>query len=371
MGPGKDGFGPFRKGEQHELPPYTGQIVVPETIYVVRGLDWVLAGLCAGFVLGVYLSTLPPTVTGEDSGELIVAAYTLGVPHPPGYPIWCLLAHPFTYIPIGSVGWRVALSSAVFASMAVFTLYFLALKVGHSRAAGMAAALVFAFSGEFWEQSVIAEVYALNALFVALYFLLLVLWYETRKNGLLYIFALLYGLSLTNHNTMTLLGPVAVLFVLYVDREPWRRWRLYASCVVLGFVGLSVYLYLPIRSLADPPVDWGNPENWRNFREVVQRKQYAFMFTEDPRTLERFAGQFMEFLRQYTIQFTPWLAGLPLIGLWLIWRNRPHRPVLGLLLAALFVLTIGFIVILNFDLDKQGTWVASVSSSRPTSYWPY
>ena len=53
--------------------------------------------------MGLYVYTLAPTVTLEDSGEFITAAYHLGVPHPPGYPLWCLIAHTFTWIPLGSV----------------------------------------------------------------------------------------------------------------------------------------------------------------------------------------------------------------------------------------------------------------------------
>lgn len=73
-----------------------------------------VAATAASFtVLLAYLLTLPPTVTGEDSGELISAAYVLGIPHLPGYPLWTLLTHAFTYIHIGSVAYRVALFSAV------------------------------------------------------------------------------------------------------------------------------------------------------------------------------------------------------------------------------------------------------------------
>jgi threonine/homoserine efflux transporter RhtA len=83
--------------------------------------------------------------------------------------------------------------------------------------------LIFAFSREFWEQSVIAEVYALNVLFLTLCLFLLLRCYESRENRHLYLFAIVYGPSLGNHNTMVLFGPLAVLFVLDVDREPRRR----------------------------------------------------------------------------------------------------------------------------------------------------
>src|SRR5262252_3863315 len=67
--------------------------------------------------LSVYSFTLAPTVTLVDSGELIVAAKSLGVAHPPGFPLYVLLAHLATLIPIGSIAFRVNLASAVFAAL--------------------------------------------------------------------------------------------------------------------------------------------------------------------------------------------------------------------------------------------------------------
>src|SRR4026209_1515549 len=78
--------------------------------------------LCAGAVflvaLVVYSWTLAPTVTLTDSGELIVAAYGLGVAHPPGFPLWVMLAHLASLVPVGSVAVRINFSSAVFAAFA-------------------------------------------------------------------------------------------------------------------------------------------------------------------------------------------------------------------------------------------------------------
>ena len=80
--------------------------------------------LVAGFVcLSVYTITLAPTVTSEDSGELIAAAHCFGVPHPPGYPLWTMLCGAFIRVfAIGSVAWRANLLSAVCAAGAIAVL---------------------------------------------------------------------------------------------------------------------------------------------------------------------------------------------------------------------------------------------------------
>src|SRR5215510_12533125 len=78
--------------------------------------------LCAGAVflvaLVLYSWTLAPTVTPTDSGELILAAYGLGVAHPPGVPLWIMLTHLASLVPVGSVAVRINFSSAVFAALA-------------------------------------------------------------------------------------------------------------------------------------------------------------------------------------------------------------------------------------------------------------
>ena len=158
--------------------------------------------------MGVYFYTLGPTITGEDSGELVTAAYHLGIAHPPGYPIWCLLGKLFTCVPHGTIAWRVNFMSAFFGAATVFLVTLLVIKLTRNRLAGVAAALALAFSGEFWEQSVIAEVYSLNAFFVAACVFFLVLWYQRRNDLILVAFAAVYGLSLCNHNTMHFLPPV-------------------------------------------------------------------------------------------------------------------------------------------------------------------
>jgi 4-amino-4-deoxy-L-arabinose transferase-like glycosyltransferase len=256
------------------------------------------AAACALVALLVYLRTLPPTVTGEDSGELVVAAYTLGIPHPPGYPLWCLLAHAFTYLPFGTVAWRVTLASAVFAAATVFVTGLIVARLTGRRAAIVAAALGLAFSRELWEQASIAEVYSLNALFTSVCLLLLLRWYHERRDALLYVFAIVVGFGTGVHHTMLVLAVAFAAFVVAIDHDA-RAWRrVYPRCVLLALLPLAVYAYLPIRSAADPPIDWGDPETWSRFWAVVSRRQYAYLWTRYPRTLAHFVALVGEFLRQ-------------------------------------------------------------------------
>ena len=80
--------------------------------------------------LTVYLFTLCPTVYVGDSGELITAAYTTGVPHPPGYPLFCILGKLISFLPIGTIAFRMNLMSSLFGAVALFVFYiFLTSKI--------------------------------------------------------------------------------------------------------------------------------------------------------------------------------------------------------------------------------------------------
>ena len=340
-------------------PAYTGQIPQPADTVRLTRRHVAVAALCAIAAFLVYLRTVGPTVTGEDSGELVTAAYTMGVAHPPGYPLWCILGKLFTLIiPLGTVAWRVNVMSAFFAASTVFVVCLLGIKLRAHPLAAAAGALALAFSKELWEQATIAEVYTLNAFLVATCVLLLFVWYESRRNAVLYVFALVYGLGLCNHNTMHFLAPPFVLFVLAVDREPWRRWRAYGLCVALAGLAWCLHLYLPLRARTNPPVNWGNPSNWESFWDVIRRKQYSFGITADPRTPARLLVQTWHFAKLYAREFTPWLLWAPLLGIPALWRKEKLRLIF---LAGLAVYVVfGFIFILNFDIDKQSLWLNNV-----------
>jgi tetratricopeptide (TPR) repeat protein len=293
-------------------------------------------------VLALYIPSLPTAITGEDAGELAAAAYVLGIPHPPGYPLWCLLAHPFTWLPVYTVSWRVSLFSAVMAAATVFLLVLLLQRLTRSRLAAMAGAAALAVLPEFFSQATVPEVYTLNTFFVALCWLLLMLWQDSRRDKLLFAFAAAYGFSLANHNTMLLLGPVFGLFIFSVERPGLARFRTYAGMAVLSLViAFALYAYLPLRSLSNPPVDWGNPETLSLWWRHVTRGQYAFMLTQEPRGLARLGMQLWMSLPSSS---GGW--GLLMMGLLGFLGVRPVSRV-WLLLGSGLLTYLGFVLIQN------------------------
>ncbi|XP_027426247.1 transmembrane protein 260 isoform X3 [Zalophus californianus] len=183
----------------------------------LRGGVAVFAGVAAVFTL-----TLPPSVPGGDSGELITAAHELGVAHPPGYPLFTLVAKlAIILFPFGSVAYRVNLLCGLFGAVAASLLFFTVFRLSGSHAGGILAAGVFSFSRLTWQWSIAAEVFSLNNLFVGLLMALTVHFEEAatakERSKIAKIGAFCCGLSLCNQHTI-------VLYVLCII--PWILFRL-------------------------------------------------------------------------------------------------------------------------------------------------
>ncbi len=242
---------------------------------------WRSGALALAFAVpfSLYLATLAPTVTLEDSGELIAAATTLGVPHSPGYPLFALAGKLFGSLPLGDdVAFRLNLMSAFCSALAALLVAWttgLVLEVctashGPPRAAdgvdtwvsALAAGLWFATAFEVWEQAIITEVYALNLAVVTAFFLLLArCWREVSPASSARFSALCFlaGLAPLAHPTSFILVPLLALHLARNERGRLSPRRL--SHGAAAFVaGLLPVLYLPLASLRDPAADWGDPE---------------------------------------------------------------------------------------------------------------
>lgn len=245
-------------------------------------LRWGWFGALFLAVLIVYSVTLAPGLTwkndGADGGDLIAAAARLGVAHPSGYPTYLLLVRLFQFIPFGSLAGRTALFSAVCASIAALLTVFVIRQSApglrrYGWVGGLLAGLAFGLSPLLWSQAVIAEVYSLHMAFVAAALLCIVVAAETDQIGwLTRLGGLLFGLGLGNHLTLIFLLP-PWLFVL-----GWRKGKLTVRPVIESLLtlalGLLVYLYIPLRAAAQPPVNWGNASTGDGFLWVVTARNY-------------------------------------------------------------------------------------------------
>ncbi len=311
----------------------------------------------------LFVPMLAGDITGEDGPEFVTAAAVLGIPHPPGYPLYCMIGHAFTRLPLGTLPWRVSLMSAVFAAGAAALVSLLAARLFQNSVTAPAAALVMATKPEFARQAVVPEVYSMNAFFVALALLLLFMWRTSRRDRTLAWFAVVFGLGMTVHNTFALLAPLFAAFVICVDRRAPggdaarllpapRRWAVYAGLSLLSAaVFWAVCLYLPLRSAANPPLDWGNPETLANWWRHLRREQFDFMVTQYPRGFGRLWEQAKVMAGLYMEQR---FLFLDLAGLMLMLFAGRKKDAL-FLAACAFAVVAGFVLWQNFELTRD--WI--------------
>lgn len=280
-----------------------------------RGLA-VWAALATGLLaLGVYLLTLAPDLTsayfGGDGGELITAAVTRGIPHPPGYPTYLLLGKLFSYLPMGTVAFRFNLFSAVCtaAAAALATATATRLTRENNPYVPVVAGLTFALTPLVWQQALITEVYGLNLLAAAALLWSVVAGWSPFWRGFL------LGLALTTHLTSLLLLPLVLALT------PPRGWLRLALGLTLG---LLPYIWLPWWLHPDSPVVWGDPSTLQGWWWLVSGRIYQPNLAH----FDQIELRLTPWLAALARQFAWWGWGLLLPGLW---RRRRDRLALALL----------------------------------------
>jgi len=319
--------------------------------------ELLLAGVVFVVALLLYTLTLAPTVTLVDSGELIVAAWGLGVAHPPGFPLWIMLAHLASLPTFGNVAARINFSSALFAALACATLTLvvaellitagsLATPERTSKAAqqskkiedsiggrfvifapAVGAGLLIACSRTLWSYATITEVYALNALLILVVFFLVLRWrrgiVETGTKGTavvttydvwIYAAAFAFGLAMGVHHVtvgLTLPAIAAVVYRTQGLRFFTSRRLLFAALISIGGL-VAVYAYLPWAASRSPVMNWGNPRSLQEIWWHITGRQYRVFFSFSPTTM---GVQFIEFCRMAFREFgVPWLPVTPFLA---------------------------------------------------------
>ena len=320
--------------------------------------DWLQAGIVAAALFVLYAASAPRTVALEDDGLFILSSYFLGVEHPPGYPLFTLIGHLFTFLPFGSVAYRVHLASAMFGALTCGAAWLCARALVGGRVTAYLAALALGVSPVFWSQAIIAEVYTLNTFF----FLMLVFMglqlcppstqagANPQRNSLLPWMALVFGLSLSNHYPLMLLvAPAFVILLWPIRAEVLRRFGILAWLVILG---LLPYAWMVRRSWMALPINFDGPlETIPEIIFFLSRAGYAEVdhsvsagLLDHIRFFEFFGG---ELLRQFAVIGTLVAAA----GFWLQWRVLGRR-VAAFLTVAFLMPSAFLLLLLGFDYDS-------------------
>ncbi|HEY2026726.1 MAG TPA: DUF2723 domain-containing protein [Gemmatimonadaceae bacterium] len=324
--------------------------------------------MAACAVLTLYVVTLAPTTAMWDASEYITAAYVLGIPHPPGNPLFVLLGRVATLLPIGNVAMRVNLLAAVSSALTAGIWFLVAERVlsrwfeaRWQRVAGASiAALLGATAFTVWNQSVVNEkVYTVSLLFFAVVSWLTVMWCDdpdgVRADRLLILIAFLIGLGYTNHPAGFLVAPAVVVAVLARRPRTLLRWRvLLAATLALG-LGLTPFAYEPIRAAHHPPLNEGEPTGCAT--------QIGFACTFSSTTVKRLMANVNR--EQYgkpslADRQAPFSAQLGMWWLYFRWQwlrdARGTQPVLQAALAALFFALGIWGGLVHWSRDRASFW---------------
>jgi hypothetical protein len=309
--------------------------------------DWAHAGVVTLILLALYAATAPRTVALEDDSLFVLSSYYLGIEHPPGYPIFTMIGHLFSKLPIGPVAYRVHLASALFGALTCGAAWLCARQLGLARLASWLAALALGVSPVFWSQSIIAEVYTLNT-----FFLLVLVYLGLRAEQdprVLPWMALVFGLSLSNHYPLMLLAAPAFLILLWpVRMELLRRFGL---LVFLVIVGLLPYLWLVRRSWAALPISFaGELDTISEIIFFISRAGYAGVdHSITAGWLDR--TRYFTFVgSQLFVQFAVVGTLLGFAGFYSQWRVLGRR-VSAFLTAVFLMSSVALVALLGFDYD--------------------
>ena len=346
------------------------------------------AAIASGLTFLLYLLTLSPETAMWDTSEYIAAAYTLGLPHPPGNPFFVLIGRVFTILPIApNIAMRVnllaALSSAVSAGMWFLITERVLVGWFEERwqriVGGSVAVLIGATAFTVWSNSVVNEkVYTVSLAFLAICSWLIVRWCDEpdspQADKILVLVAYLAGLGYANHMAGLLVLPAAGIAVLLRKPQTILKWKLITVAVLALVLGGSSFATQPIRAAHNPAINEGEPTACRQGLEVgctFSKGTYdAFMYNFNrgqygkPAVTERMApfsaqvGMWWlyfkwQWLRDHKQENPGLQSGLAavflllgLIGGWVHYRRDPRSfAYFGPLM---LTLTLGLIYYLNF-----------------------
>jgi hypothetical protein len=322
---------------------------------VFHWIDWLSFGITTMAAFGVYLCTIAPEVTLEDGGTFITGAAYAGVPDCPGFPLWTIYSWLFIkLIPFSNIAWRVTVGSALAAALACG---WTALMVSRGGAlllentpafaarkpveqnllrvvCGCVAGMALGLCEVIWSQVALLNIWALStALFAAMLALLMRWTAAPQRKRFLYAAVFVFGLLLTNSQSLIAVAPAVVLWVMFSEAEvgrelfllaaalaiierttglfPWfaafsyrnvplliafapaaigavvagltaRRvgseWKSALACGAVFLAGLGLYFYSPLASMTNPPLNWAYPRTVDGFYHLVTRGQYDQLY---------------------------------------------------------------------------------------------
>ena len=277
---------------------------------------WLAVALVVSFTFALYHATLLPGFDFGDTGFFQTTVGELTITPRHGYPLYFAIGNLFLWVTRLEPARALNLASAVEGALACGIIVLAAAELSESILAGIAASALFAVSYTFWSQAIIAEVYSLHMLFVALTLLLLLRWSKRPTTTRLAIFFAAYALGFGNHLSMVLLLPGFTLFLLLTGPDSWRsmlRPRIVALAIAIAAAGSLQYVW-NLRAL------WQWPHDPPRLLDALQTfwfdvtksdwRETLVMHVPESMLRSRFAMYAFDLAQQFG-----WAVGLAVVGL--------------------------------------------------------
>lgn len=322
--------------------------------FTLRAVPWAGVALFAA-TLALYTATLAPGLVFGDPAEYTFVPHIWGIMHPPGYAMQTVLGGIWQrIIPLGSIAYRANLLSAM-AGAAIAALVYGSVRALTPRdapamaqyAPGLLAGLSAATATDIWQHSIHANAHIITALLATANLFLLLRWSRGGADGAydarwLYAFCVVAGLSVTHHPLLIFSFPAYTAFILVTKPGVLADWKTLLKMTGFALIGLSVWLYLPIRASLPAPVPFGpdNTNTLDGFLDLVLarglRVNLFYFGLKDQAA--RWLVVFPSLLR---LQASPPVIALMVAGLVWLWACRWRT---GLLFTAFLLVNLAFIL---------------------------
>lgn len=279
-------------------------------------------------MLLIYSFGVSSSVFGGDSGDIILAYFFAGVPHPPGYPLNTMLGVILTkIIPGVTFVFKANFISVIYSALSISLIFYLLSHLTRNVVISLAASLVLAFTPLFWLYAHFAEVFQLSSVLILLSMIFLFRWVESSKKTELkplYLATFFFGLAVFHHNTVILFAPAYLYLALKAKKIIFVKTRIFRLMAAF-LAGALPYFYVVWAAGRHTPVNWDDPTTPGNFWRLITRADYgSFSATSDlvGMTLEARFTQIVWYFLVIRADFTAYGLVLILAGFVYLFLKR-------------------------------------------------
>lgn len=297
-------------------------------------LDTIAIGIVG---LALYAFYAASGIYPGDAGDLVTAAATGGIPHPPGFPLYTVVGWVLTRFSIGTPAWNMAWLSIIPHVGTLVVVYLLVHFLTKSRLASLFAVATLAGNYLFFLYSTTPEVFALLDFFIILLFYLSVVCLKRPGKRVLVSIGLFTGLALSHHTLIVLIFPAVFYLLFTAFRRGHIPMRTVMAAGAAALAGLMPYLYFLFAARGSSPINWDRPITLARFIQLITRADYGSFMSGSVvghAVIERLLNV-KAYITFVLMDFT-WIGILLCgIGLWWLWNH--HRTVAKVWIASLFL----------------------------------